>query len=78
MAELVTDDGRMRPAKELRARFAQLGIDEVTVVGTYCGSGVTAAHTALALHEAGVEADVYVGSWSDWITDSTRPIATGA
>lgn len=78
MSDLVTEDGRMRPAKELRTRFGQLGIDEVTVVGTYCGSGITAAHTALALHEAGVEADLYVGSWSDWITDSSRPIATGS
>ncbi|MDN5718431.1 MAG: sulfurtransferase [Janibacter sp.] len=77
MADLVTEDGRLRPAKELRARFGQLGIDEVTVVGTYCGSGITAAHTALALHEAGVEADLYVGSWSDWITDPSRPVATG-
>ena len=64
-------------ARELRERFAREGIDEVTVVGTYCGSGITAAHTALALHEAGVDADVYVGSWSEWITDPARPIATG-
>ncbi|MFJ6132738.1 sulfurtransferase [Janibacter terrae] len=78
MSELVTDDGRLRPAAQLRERFAREGIDEVTVVGTYCGSGVTAAHTALALHEAGVEADVYVGSWSEWITDPSREIATGA
>lgn len=77
MADLATDDGRLRPGRELRERFAREGIDEVTVVGTYCGSGITAAHTALALHEAGVEADVYVGSWSDWITDPTRPVATG-
>ena len=77
MADLATDDGRLRPGRELRERFAREGIDEVTVVGTYCGSGITAAHTALALHEAGVEADVYVGSWSEWITDSSRPVATG-
>lgn len=77
MADLVTDDGRLRPGRQLRERFAREGIDEVTVVGTYCGSGITAAHTALALHEAGVEADVYVGSWSEWITDSSRPVATG-
>ena len=78
MSDLVQPDGRLRPARELRERFAREGIDEVTVVGTYCGSGITAAHTALALHEAGVDADVYVGSWSEWITDPSRPIATGA
>jgi len=48
-------------------------------VGTYCGSGVQATHLALALSIAGItdEADVYIGSWSDWITDPDRPIATG-
>lgn len=77
MGDLVQPDGRLRPPKELGERFAREGIDEVTVVGTYCGSGVTAAHTALALHEIGVEADVYVGSWSEWVTDPGRPVATG-
>lgn len=45
-------------------------------VGTYCGSGVQATHLALALSVAGVtdDADVYIGSWSDWITDPGRPI----
>lgn len=77
MADLVTDEGRLRSPAELRARFAEVGVDELSVVGTYCGSGVTAAHTALALHEIGVEAEVYVGSWSEWVTDPSRPVATG-
>jgi thiosulfate/3-mercaptopyruvate sulfurtransferase len=48
-------------------------------VGTYCGSGVQATHLALALSVAGItdDADVYIGSWSDWITDPGRPIALG-
>ncbi|MFC0625500.1 sulfurtransferase [Kribbella deserti] len=62
---------------ELRARFEPLGADGSSPVGVYCGSGVTAAHEALALAVAGVPADVYVGSWSEWITDPNRPIATG-
>jgi thiosulfate/3-mercaptopyruvate sulfurtransferase len=40
---------------------------------------VTAAHTVLALHLAGrPDAALYVGSWSHWLTDPDRPVATGA
>jgi thiosulfate/3-mercaptopyruvate sulfurtransferase len=46
-------------------------------VGTYCGSGVTAAAEVLALEMAGVPAALYVGSWSSWVADPARPVATG-
>jgi thiosulfate/3-mercaptopyruvate sulfurtransferase len=46
-------------------------------VGAYCGSGVSAAHTVLALELAGVPAALYVGSWSNWVADPARPVATG-
>jgi thiosulfate/3-mercaptopyruvate sulfurtransferase len=46
-----------------------------SAVGVYCGSGVTAARGVLALELASIPAALYVGSWSNWITDPTRPIA---
>jgi thiosulfate/3-mercaptopyruvate sulfurtransferase len=70
-------DGRLRPADALRQRFAELGARQGVPVGAYCGSGVTAAHTVLALAVAGVPASLYVGSWSEWIADPSRPVATG-
>ncbi|KGN39032.1 sulfurtransferase [Knoellia subterranea] len=77
MADQLEADGRFRSSDELRAYFGGLGVDGSAEVGTYCGSGVTASHTALALHLAGFEATPYIGSWSHWITDPERPVATG-
>jgi thiosulfate/3-mercaptopyruvate sulfurtransferase len=69
--------GRFLATDALRRRIAALGIDAGTEAGAYCGSGVTAAHSVLALAAAGVSASLYVGSWSEWITDPAREIALG-
>jgi len=73
----VDPTGHFLPADQLRARFAAAGAVPGAEVGTYCGSGVTAAHELLALELAGIPAALYVGSWSEWITDPARPIALG-
>ena len=76
-AQNVLADGTFRPASELAARFAAL-LGPAPEVGVYCGSGVTAAHEVLALALAGIPAALYAGSWSEWITDPSRPVATGS
>ncbi|MDX3230235.1 sulfurtransferase [Streptomyces sp. ME19-01-6] len=75
--ENVTPEGRFLSAERLAERFTELGATEDAEVGVYCGSGVSAAHQVLALAVAGVPAALYVGSWSEWSADPTRPVATG-
>jgi thiosulfate/3-mercaptopyruvate sulfurtransferase len=76
-AENVDAAGRFLSLGELRSAFDPLGVRGDTQVGAYCGSGITAAHEVLALEVAGYTAALYPGSWSEWITDPARPIATG-
>ncbi|MEO3892151.1 sulfurtransferase [Nonomuraea sp. B5E05] len=75
--ENVGPDGRFLAPGALRSRFAGFGIREGVEAGAYCGSGVTAAHEVLAMEVAGLPAALYVGSWSDWVADPSRPVATG-
>ncbi|HEX7082182.1 MAG TPA: sulfurtransferase [Gammaproteobacteria bacterium] len=70
--------GYFKPPDELRRKFAAAGVAGDRDVVCYCGSGITAAHNILALRVAGFdEALLYAGSWSEWITDPTRGVATG-
>ncbi len=72
----VDEGGRFLSEDALRERFASVLTEDRPVV-VYCGSGVNAAHTILALHEIGIPAALYPGSWSGWITDPSRPVVTG-
>lgn len=70
-------DGRFLAPEALRERFAALGVRDGTPVTAMCGSGVVAAQTVLALEVAGKRAGLFVGSWSQWVSDPSRPVATG-
>ncbi|MBX3618688.1 MAG: sulfurtransferase [Rhizobacter sp.] len=67
-------DGRFKPADQLRAEFSAL-LDGRPVV-QQCGSGVTACHNLLAMEVAGLGSTaLYPGSWSEWSSDPSRPMA---
>lgn len=78
--ENLTPEGRFLPPEILRRKFQKImkSVPPENVI-CYCGSGVTAAHNILAIAYAGLgTARLYAGSWSEWITDPSRPVATGA
>ena len=71
-------DGRFKPGTQLKQEFAPL-FDKAEQAVMQCGSGVTACHNLLAMEIAGLHgAALYPGSWSEWCSDATRPVATGA
>jgi thiosulfate/3-mercaptopyruvate sulfurtransferase len=85
--DLVGPDGNWLPPAELAKWLAGVlgdaadGADDN--VAAYCGSGATAAALVLAAEHAGLRTPqrpigLYVGSWSNWSADPTRPVATGA
>ncbi len=75
----LTDAGVFRSSQELRQQFgAIVGGASPDHVVAYCGSGVTACHNLLALEHAGMSgAKLYPGSWSEWSSDASRPVARG-
>jgi thiosulfate/3-mercaptopyruvate sulfurtransferase len=72
-------DGHFKTAEQLRTEFETLlaGRDPASVVHQ-CGSGVSAVPNLLAMEIAGLgRAGLYAGSWSDWCSDASRPVAQG-
>jgi thiosulfate/3-mercaptopyruvate sulfurtransferase len=77
-ADNVSATGEFLEPVRLREAFARSGVGAAVEVGAYCGSGVNAAHEVLALELAGYPgAALYPGSWSEWVSDPARPVATG-
>ena len=76
---MVEPSGRFKPATILRKEFNELlGNNAPGNVVHYCGSGVTACHNLLAMEIAGLPGSrLYPGSWSEWVSDPSRPVATG-
>jgi thiosulfate/3-mercaptopyruvate sulfurtransferase len=72
-------DGRFRTPDDLHAAFRAIaGADTADRLVCYCGSGVTACQTLLALEHAGMPgARLYSGSWSEWVADPKRPVERG-
>ncbi|QIG40152.1 sulfurtransferase [Microbacterium sp. 4R-513] len=77
-ADALLDGDAFAPPAAIREAFAGVGATGADPVAAYCGSGLTAAHTALAGEVAGIEVAVYPGSWSQWSNTPGRPVATGA
>lgn len=76
---LVSADGGLRPADDLRAAFLSAGVDLAAPITTTCGSGITAALLALALATLGRDdVAVYDGSWAEWGGRADTPAVTGA
>jgi thiosulfate/3-mercaptopyruvate sulfurtransferase len=72
-------NGQLQSAAALtRLWRAVLGEIPATQVVAMCGSGVTACHNLLAMQLAGLPgARLYAGSFSEWIRDPGRKVATG-
>lgn len=76
-SDALQSDGSMLPGDELHSRLRHLSNRPRGFIAM-CGSGVTACHLLLAASAAGLgDSRIYIGSWSEWIRDPGRPIATG-
>ena len=70
--------GKFKSGDELEALFAPHFAEAGQPVAVYCGSGNAAAHAIAAMHSTGRTPALYVGSWSAWSADPSRPVAQGS
>ncbi len=71
------NDGCFKPTEDLNALYAGHGANGSQPVGVYCGSGNAASFELAGMYAAGLEAPLYVGSWSAWSSDPDRTVAQG-
>lgn len=73
------EHGRFLPSDDLELLLTAAGVQPDRHTAVYCGSGVQACHLALAIEIAEhghFDPAVYIGSWSDWVSDADRPVST--
>ncbi len=78
-AQLRESDGRVKSESGLRNVLGTLGVDfgGRSPIALYCGSGVASAYGVAALLKVGIVAPLFPGSWTEWMKDPGRPVATG-
>ncbi|MBO0866539.1 MAG: sulfurtransferase, partial [Mycobacterium sp.] len=74
---VLASDGTFLGDGALSRLLSDHDLEGAVPVGVYCGSGVTATVTIAALAAVGREAALFPGSWSEWSSDPSRPVARG-
>jgi thiosulfate/3-mercaptopyruvate sulfurtransferase len=77
-SDVLAGDGTFSTEGALSQLISDLGIGRDGQLGAYCGSGVTATVTLAALATLGYPAALFPGSWSEWSSDPSRPVASGS
>lgn len=70
-------EGLLLSNETIREHYASFGADGSKQIGLYCGGGVGATTGVLALYRIGIPAALFVGSWTQWSSDPSRPVVTG-
>lgn len=74
---LLAADGTFLPDDALARLLSDRDIGADDTVGAYCGSGISATVIVAALAAVGRSAALFPGSWSQWSSDPSRPVARG-